>query len=129
MDNFKTLNTIVNKALDTNSISQALEGTYSVRHIEMPIDDSTYEVPIKNLALNPKIINVLGRSNFNTIGDFINHCSADRENIKHISGLGEVGAKRIFESIADYCFLLLSVEDRLGFILNFMDKNQKYLVA
>lgn len=113
--NINTMDFIVDKLAEGNTISQALKCTYEKRYVQIPFNEKSMSVYVTDLDLSNRTINALLRTKLRTLKDVIEYCNDKK--ITSIKNLGVNSGVELFEVILDWCWEHLDKTEKKDFLI------------
>ena len=126
--NINTMNEIVDRMIEGQTIAQALQSVYTTRNVCVPYDvDKINNVPVQSLKMSCRTTNALLRNRLRTLGDVINYCQQSK--ITDVPTLGKGSGIEIFETILNYCWAHMTKQEREEFLIDTVERNSRNLRA
>lgn len=126
-EHIETMNTIVDLVVSGKKISKALEDVYEKRCIVLPFMEDIMDDPIENLRMTGRTYNALMRAKMRNIGDVIRF--SDGGDFSRIRNFGRLSGIELFESILNYCWARMDVDQQTNFLLDAVVRNEENLRA
>ena len=118
--NIDIMDAIVNE-LANKPLSQALKTVYSKRWVMIPLKHINTDVEIETLGLNARTLHALKRTHLNTIYQVIEYGNAN--GFKNIRNFGMNSGIELFESILDWCWDNMDIEQKTQFLIDTVERN------
>lgn len=122
--NIDIMNRIVDELAAGNKLSEALKTVYAKRNVEMLFGDRTFDVSVLDINLSKRTTRALLRLELNTINDVIEY--AQHHKLTDIKNLGVGSATELLETILDYYWSILDVNERTNFLIDIVERNEEY---
>lgn len=126
-EHIETMNTIVDLVVGGKKISQALEDVYEKRCVVLPFMEDIMDDPIENLRMTGRTYNALMRAKMRNIGDVIRF--SDGGDFSRIRNFGRLSGIELFESILNYCWARMDVDQQTNFLIDAVVRNEENLRA
>ena len=124
-EHIETMNTIVDLVAGGKKISQALGDVYEKRCVVLPFMEDIVDDPIENLRMTGRTYNALMRAKMRNIGDVIRF--SDGGDFSSIRNFGRLSGIELFESILNYCWARMDVDQQTNFLIDAVVRNEEYL--
>lgn len=124
--NIKALHGIIAELENDKTISEALSVYYTTRKVVIPIKEKIYDHSLDILDFSARTSNGLKRQNLVTFGDVLNFIESGNQ-INKIRNLGVTSIKEFCEKMLNYNFDLLSADEKVNFLITFVEENEKSL--
>lgn len=124
--NINALHGIIAELENGAPISKALSVYYTKRKVIIPIKTITYDLSINELDLSTRTSNALKRANLMTFGDLLDYVENGNQ-LKTIKNFGVTSIKGLYEQILDYHFELLNANEKVEFLITFVEDNEEFL--
>jgi len=124
-EHIETMNTIVDLVVSGKKISQALGDVYEKRCVVLPFMEDIMDDPIENLRMTGRTYNALMRAKMRNIGDVIRF--SDGGDFSRIRNFGRLSGIELFESILNYCWARMDVEQKTNFLIDAVMRNEENL--
>ena len=119
---------ITNELVSGKTISEALFNVYSKRNVAFSYNPKWFDVDVRNLGMNSRIVNALMRAHLRTINDIIKFVE-DEHRLTEIRAMGVDSCYKLMETILDYAWDHMNIEERAEFLLDVTERNEQYLKA
>lgn len=124
--NINALHGIIAELENGAQISKALSTYYTKRKVIIPIKSNTHDLSIDELILTTRTSNALKRAKLMTFGDLLDYVENGNQ-LKKIRGFGATSIQEFYEQILDYHFELLNADEKVEFLITFVEDNEKFL--
>ena len=124
--NINALHGIIAELENGAPISKALSTYYTKRKVIIPIKKITHDRSIDELFLTTRTSNALKRAKLMTFGDLLDYVENGNQ-LKKIRGFGVTSIQEFYEQILDYHFELLNADEKVEFLITFVEGNEKFL--
>ena len=124
--NINALHGIIAELENGAPISKALSTYYTKRKVIIPIKKITHGRSIDELFLTTRTSNALKRAKLMTFGDLLDYVENGKQ-LKTIRGFGVTSITEFYEQILDYHFELLNADEKVEFLITFVEDNEKFL--
>ena len=124
-EHIETMNTIVDLVVSGKKISQALGDVYEKRCVVLPFMEDIMDDPIENLRMTGRTYNALMRAKMRNIGDVVRF--SDGGDFSRIRNFGRLSGIELFESILNYCWARMDVEQKTNFLIDAVMRNEENL--
>lgn len=124
--NINVLHGIIAELENGAPISKALSVYYTKRKVIIPIKTETYGCYIDELELTTRTSNALKRARIMTFGDLLDYVENGNQ-LKTIKSFGATSIKTFYEQILDYHFELLNADEKVKFLITFVEDNENFL--
>lgn len=124
-EHIETMNTIVDLVAGGKKISQALGDVYEKRCVVLPFMEDIMDDPIENLRMTGRTYNALMRAKMRNIGDVIRF--SDGGDFSRIRNFGRLSGIELFESILNYCWARMDVDQQTNFLIDAVVRNEENL--
>lgn len=119
--NIDVMDIIVNKMVEGEKLSKALELVYNKRNVVIPYNEERFEASVTDIGLSPRAIRTLIRTKLMTLGDVIEFCNTNK--ITDIVNMGKNTGIEVFEGILDYSWDHMTQEERVAFLIDTVERN------
>jgi DNA-directed RNA polymerase alpha subunit len=126
-EHIETMNTIVDLVAGGKKISQALGDVYEKRCVVLPFMEDIMDDPIENLRMTGRTYNALMRAKMRNIGDVVRF--SDGGDFSRIRNFGRLSGIELFESILNYCWARMDVDQQTNFLIDAVVRNEENLRA
>ena len=123
--NINVMDTIVNNLAVGKTISAALKAVYKTRNVAIPFDDKFKNISIDKLDISAPVRNTLKRAHLYTIGDIMKF--GENIGIQEIRGMGTIKGIQMMESILNYAWDHMSVDERTEFLIDTVERNTEHI--
>lgn len=119
--NIDVMDIIVNKMVEGEKLSKALEYVYTKRKVAIPFNDEDFDVGLDTLKMTMRTTNALRSVGAYTINDVIE--VHQRISLKNIRNLGRKSGIELLETILDYCWDRMDNNERTLFLIDTVERN------
>jgi DNA-directed RNA polymerase alpha subunit len=119
--NIDVMDIIVNKMVEGEKLSKALEYVYTKRKVAIPFNDEDFDVGLDTLKMTMRTTNALRAVGAYTINDVIE--VHQRISLKNIRNLGRKSGIELLETILDYCWDRMDNNERTLFLIDTVERN------
>ena len=123
--NINVMDSIVNNLAAGKTISAALKAVYKTRNVAIPFDDKFKNVSIDKLDISAPVRNTLKRAHLYTIGDIMKF--GESIGIQRIRGMGATKGMQMMESILNYAWNHMSMNERTEFLIDTVERNTEHI--
>lgn len=123
--NINVMDIIVDKMAEGDKFSKALQQVYDKRNVCIPYNDEDFNVSVMNIGLSSRAIRALVRAKLMTLGDVVEFCN--KHKITEIVSMGQSTGIEVFETILDYCWDHMPQEERVSFLIDTVERNEKHI--
>ena len=123
--NINVMDSIVNNLAAGKTISAALKAVYKTRNVAIPFDDKFKNVSIDKLDISAPVRNTLKRAYLYTIGDIMKF--GENIGIQRIKGMGVTKGMQMMESILNYAWDHMSMNERTEFLIDTVERNTEHI--
>lgn len=109
-------------------VSDVLKKRYSQRYLVLPIDNNIFDVNISTFDFSTRTCNGLKEANIYTIGDIVKYVEGNNGLLKDIKSIGKGSSIEILEAILNYGFERLETEEKVKFLIQFIEDNRRNLL-
>lgn len=120
--NIDVMDIIVNKMVEGDKLSKALQRVYDKRNVVMPQNEKLHGIKIIDLDMSTRTKNALMRNRLTTIGEVIKY--ANKNGVKNLKGFGFNSGIELFEAILDLHWGYMTKEERVNFLIDTVERNQ-----
>lgn len=120
------LHGIIAELENGHPISKALSVYYIKRKVVIPVKTSVYNYPIDVLDLTTRTSNALKRTRIMTFGDLLDYIENGNQ-LKTIKNFGATSIMDFCEKLLDYNFDLLNSNEKVEFLITFVEENEDSL--
>lgn len=124
--NIDAMDMIIDKISNGDTLSEALSKVYSKRNVHIPYTENNFDVKVADLHMSMRTTNSLMRSKLRTITDIIKYCENNR--ITTIKYFGDSSGIEVFETILNYCWSQMTEEEKIAFLIDTVERNEKNLI-
>ena len=124
--NIKALHGIIAELENGKTISEALSVYYTKRKVLMPIKENVRERNLDAIEFSARMNNALKRQHLFTFGDIYDYIENGNK-LSDIKNVGLVSMKDFCEKMLNYHFDLLSADEKVNFLVTFVEENKESL--
>ena len=124
--NIKALHGIIAELENGKTISEALSVYYTKRKVLIPIKESIHNRHLDVIEFSVRTQNALKRNNLMTFGDIIDYIESGNK-LNKIRNLGVNSMTEFCEKMLDYNFDLLNADEKVKFLVTFVEENEHSL--
>lgn len=125
--NINTMDIIVSKMTQGQTLSEALRGVYTKRNIAIPYHEEWLNSELTSLKMSLRTTQALLRNKMQTVGDIVNYTNEHK--ITNLKTFGKISAIELFEAILDYCWEHMSQNEQDRFLIDTVERNSGNLRA
>lgn len=119
--NIDIMDMIVDQMAEGAKLSKALEHVYAERKVCIPYSDNMVKVPVMDLGMSRRTTNALMRNKITTLQEVVNFCKDNK--ITEVATLGKTCGIEVLETILDYLWEHMSMEERTDFLIDTVERN------
>lgn len=123
--NIAVMDVIVNYLGHGYSISDALKMVYTKRHIAIPFKPEHLDYQVADLKMSTRTTLALRRNGFHTVDAVIR--AGHNGEIKDIRNLGQKSAIELYETLLNYFWERLTMDEKTDFLIDTVIRNSEYL--
>lgn len=121
-----TIDTIMNELASGKKFSEALFNIYSKRNVAIPYSTKMFDVDVRELGMNSRVVNALMRAHLFTLNDVMKFIEQGH-NLSEVRTMGEASCVSLMETILDYAWDHMNTEERARFLIDTAERNERYL--
>lgn len=125
--NINTMDIIVSKMAQGQTLSGVLREVYTKRNIAIPYHEEWLKSGLTSLKMSPRTTQALLRNKMQTIGDIVTDTKDNK--ITNLKTFGKVSAIELFEAILDCCWEHMSQNEQDRFLIDTVERNSGNLRA
>ena len=124
--NIKALHGIIAELENGKTISEALSVYYTKRKVLIPIKEKVRNCQLDIIEFSARMSNGLKRQHLFTFGDVFDYIENGNK-LSDIKNVGLVSMKDFCEKMLNYNFNLLSADEKVNFLITFVEENEESL--
>lgn len=113
------IDAIIAELSNSHTISEAF-ATVGITHISIPFTYKDMDFNVLEMPIDLRTKNALKRNHLNTIGDILRYVEHGNT-LKDVRGLGRVSIKPLMNSILDFLWDCLNIEEQAAMLLANVD--------
>ena len=129
MNYTETIDRIINELATGTPISEALSTVYTKRKLYIPYKEEWFNIDVRDMDVDNRIINCLMRSKLRTLNDMMEFISDGEHKVIDIKNMGVISGMKLMEYILDYTWDHMDVKERAEFLIDVVVTNERYLKA
>lgn len=123
-----TIDTIMNELASGKKLSEALFNVYRKRNVAIPYSQKLFDVDVRDLGMNTRVVNALMRSHLFTLNDVVKFIEQGHK-LSEVRTMGDGSCVNLMETILDYAWDHMDTEERAEFLIDTVVRNEGYLKA
>jgi hypothetical protein len=118
----------MNELASGKKLSEALFNVYRKRNVVIPYSQKLFNVDVRALGMNTRVVNALMRSHLFTLNDVVKFIEQGHK-LSEVRTMGDGSCVNLMETILDYAWDHMDTKERAEFLLDTAERNEEYLKA
>lgn len=124
--NIDIMNLIIKTLEEGKTIAQTIRLIFKNPSVAIPFSNNMLDTSVTELEISVRTHNALLRNHIYTISDVIEFNK--RNGITKAKGLGKGSAIDLFESILNWCWMQMTNDERMNFLIDTIERNNDKII-
>lgn len=119
--NIDIMDRIVDELVSGKKISEALSTIYTTRRVIIRSNVDNLNIDVRSVGMSNRTVNALLRTKLQTLKDVVEYAASNK--ITNIKNLGQNSGIEVFETILNYYFDSMTIEEKTEFLIDVVERN------